>query len=111
MRLIDEEFKEVRIESAKLIARLRAGDGANNDRIVEIMQALVKELCDLRYVVEGALVTCGVEPDAYDEVHRSNMSKQGRRADGKVLKGPNYSPPDPELMFPSIIEAGCEEVE
>ena len=35
---------------------------------------------------------------ALDRVHKSNMSKLGltksiRRADGKVLKGPNYTPP------------------
>ena len=34
------------------------------------------------------------------EVHRSNMSKLGEdgkpiyREDGKILKGPNYTPPD-----------------
>jgi predicted HAD superfamily Cof-like phosphohydrolase len=38
--------------------------------------------------------------DIFDEVHRSNMSKLGPdgkplyREDGKVLKGPNYSPPN-----------------
>lgn len=37
--------------------------------------------------------------DAFKEVHRSNMSKLSdgkpvRRHDGKILKGPNYSPPD-----------------
>lgn len=37
---------------------------------------------------------------AFREVHRSNMSKLGtdgrpvRRLDGKILKGPNYSPPN-----------------
>jgi len=37
--------------------------------------------------------------EAFLRVHRSNMSKLGadgrpiRRADGKVLKGPNYQPP------------------
>ena len=37
--------------------------------------------------------------EALDRVHKSNMSKLGldgtpiRRADGKVLKGPNYQPP------------------
>jgi hypothetical protein len=37
---------------------------------------------------------------AFKEVHRSNMSKLGEdgtpvlREDGKVLKGPNYSPPN-----------------
>ena len=35
-----------------------------------------------------------------DEVHASNMTKLGadgrpvRRADGKILKGPDYRPPD-----------------
>jgi predicted HAD superfamily Cof-like phosphohydrolase len=35
-----------------------------------------------------------------DRVHKSNMSKLGEdgkplyRADGKVLKGPNYQPPN-----------------
>lgn len=39
-------------------------------------------------------------PRAFHEVHRSNMSKLGTdgkpiyREDGKVLKGPNYSPAD-----------------
>lgn len=38
--------------------------------------------------------------DVLDEVHRSNMSKLGLdglpiyREDGKILKGPNYTPPD-----------------
>jgi len=41
-----------------------------------------------------------VEDTAFAEVHRSNMSKLGpdgkpvRREDGKILKGPNYSPAD-----------------
>ena len=43
----------------------------------------------------------GIELDyCFDEVHRSNMSKLGEdgkpiyREDGKVLKGPNYKPPN-----------------
>ena len=38
--------------------------------------------------------------EAMRRIHRSNMSKLGldgkpiRRADGKVLKGPNYEPPN-----------------
>ena len=43
----------------------------------------------------------GIDLDAcFKEVHRSNMSKLGTdgkpiyRADGKVLKGPNFTPPD-----------------
>jgi len=40
------------------------------------------------------------------------MSAAGfRRADGKALKGPNYTPVDPEKMFPSIIEGTVHEEE
>ena len=114
LRLIAEEYQEVRVEFEQLLRTLRAG-AADSDEVREIMQRLVKEICDLRYVAEGALVTFGVEPEAYAEVHRSNMSKLGadgkpiRRADGKALKGPNYSPADPEKMFPSIVEGVYEE--
>ena len=108
LRLIAEEYNEVRDDLTALLRALRA-DASSAD-LHEIMQRVVKEVCDLRYVAEGALVAFGVEPVAYDEVHRSNMSKLGedgrpvRRADNKVLKGPNYSPADPDLMFPPVID-------
>jgi predicted HAD superfamily Cof-like phosphohydrolase len=102
MRIIKEEAREVR----------------------EAAQALLKELADLQYVVVGAEVSGITElPDdvaddimrvahlydmipqeildaAFFRVHESNMSKLGEdgkpilREDGKVLKGPNYAPPD-----------------
>lgn len=62
-------------------------------------QKLAKELADLLYVVYGAADVFSIPIDeVFAEVHRSNMSKLGgdgkpvRREDGKVLKGPNYSP-------------------
>lgn len=62
---------------------------------------IAKEGADLLYVTAGALLAHGIDPlAAVAEVHRSNMSKRGpggevlRRADGKVLKGPFYRPPD-----------------
>ena len=61
----------------------------------------VDAVCDLIYVLAGSLVSFGVDLDAcFAEVHRSNMSKLGEdgkpivREDGKILKGPNYTPPD-----------------
>lgn len=58
-------------------------------------------LADIDYVVCGMAWELGIPHDAVvAEVHRSNLSKLGEdgrpiyRADGKVLKGPNYSPPD-----------------
>ena len=52
-------------------------------------------------------------PAIFAEVHRSNMSKLGedgrpiRRPDGKVLKGPNFSPP----AISDILEARSPSVE
>lgn len=58
-------------------------------------------LTDLEYVVLGAGHAIGTNQDkAFDEVQRSNMSKLGEdgkpiyREDGKVMKGPGYTPPD-----------------
>ena len=58
------------------------------------------ELLDA-YLAEGMQVLPDRVVDAVlDEVHASNMTKLGadgrpiRRADGKVLKGPDYRPPD-----------------
>ena len=82
--LIEEELQE-------LITGI-----AEND-IVEVADALT----DILYVVYGMGDVFGIDLDkTFAEVHRSNMSKLGEdgrpifRADGKVLKGPNYSPPD-----------------
>lgn len=116
VRLIGEEHKEYQAEARRLLAQLRflrnrGRNPANNADITVIMQALVKELCDLRYVVEGTLVAFGVEPTAYDEVHRSNMTKDSASKDGTARKGERYTAADPELMFPSIIDATCEEDE
>lgn len=62
---------------------------------------LLKELADLVYVTYGFAATFGWNLDeAVRRVHASNMSKLGDdgapiyREDGKVLKGPNYEPPE-----------------
>jgi predicted HAD superfamily Cof-like phosphohydrolase len=61
---------------------------------------LLKELCDLNYVLSGTAVVLGLDlEEAFCRVHDSNMSKLGPdgkpiyRDDGKVLKGQNYKPP------------------
>lgn len=65
--------------------------------------AVLDALTDIQYVLDGAYLSLGfhrVKNEALAEVQRSNMSKLGPdgkpiyRRDGKVLKGPNYSPPD-----------------
>ncbi|MCA9965662.1 MAG: hypothetical protein KC423_15520, partial [Anaerolineales bacterium] len=56
---------------------------------------LMHELADLLYVVYGAMWAFGIDPDPiFAEVHRANMQKAGgpRRADGKLLKPPDWQP-------------------
>ena len=79
------------------------------DEKVDLVEA-ADALADLDYVVQGSNLVFGLPAEALAaEVHRSNMSKLGtdglpiRREDGKIMKGPNYSPPD---LAPIIVAAG-----
>jgi predicted HAD superfamily Cof-like phosphohydrolase len=79
--LIDEELAEFR----------NAGERQD---LVGVADALA----DMLYAVYGAAEEYGIDLEPiFEEIHRSNMSKGqplcGCRPDGKVLKGPNYSPP------------------
>ncbi len=83
--LIQEEFDEY-------VGAVIRGD------LIEIADALA----DLTYVVVGTAAEHGLTrfDEIFAEVHRSNMSKLGPngqpilRPDGKVLKGPDYTPPN-----------------
>lgn len=58
---------------------------------------MVDALCDILYVVYGTGVSLGVDLEPiFAEVQRSNMTKDGGGQDsgGKVIKGPNFNPPD-----------------
>ena len=88
--LIVEEFKEF-LESDGFLFR----NGAN------VQEDCLKELADLVYVCYQYAENMRWDLDeALNRVHESNMSKLGDdnkpiyRDDGKVLKGPNYKPPD-----------------
>ena len=82
--LIAEEFREF-----------------NNAVANEPYENELKELADLVYVCFQYAENMEWDlEEALHRVHRSNMSKLGvngkpiRRADGKILKGPNYAPPE-----------------
>jgi len=88
--LIVEEFKEFLEAEGDLF---RSGSPPK--------EHCLKELADLVYVCYQYAANMGWFLDeALDRVHKSNMSKldeDGKpiyREDGKVLKGPNYKPPD-----------------
>ena len=71
-------------------------DAAKKKAMVEMIDGIT----DLLYVVVGTAVAFGIPIDtAFERVHASNLSKLGEdgkpiyRKDGKILKGPNFFPP------------------
>ena len=67
----------------------------------ECYEYALKELADLVYVCFQYAENMDLDrEEATDRVHKSNLSKLGldgkpiRRRDGKVMKGPNYQPPN-----------------
>ena len=104
MSLLREELREVEEEAGNIEDVIYQGviEGeVSQEDLKRVKAALLKELCDLQYVLSGFVVTFGLPCDeAFKRVHESNMSKLGPdgkpiyREDGKVLKGPNYKKPD-----------------
>ena len=94
-KLIVEEFKEFLEAEGMLFMH-----GRNHQ------EHALKELADLVYVCYQYAQNMGWFLDeALNRVHLSNLSKldeDGKpiyREDGKVLKGPNYKPPDLSDLF------------
>lgn len=111
-RLIREEYGEVMTELDSLhdslldeevrssVQKSGVGQKASYQKIAEAKERLLKELSDLKYVIEGTIVSFGWNgEEAEKRVHGSNMSKANaegtfqRDMDGKILKGPNYKRP------------------
>ena len=98
LRLPDEALAELR---AHLIFE-EAGEVSDALLVSERLSYIAKELADLLYVTFGTAVSLGIDlGPVFEEVHRSNMTKDpaDRRSDGKILKGPNYIPPDIESVL------------
>ena len=96
--LIEEEAAEFLEAADEVFA-----DPENDKRREE----LLKELCDLVFVCYQFAAAFNLDLDeALRRVFESNMSKldeHGKpifRADGKVLKGPNYEPPNLNGLYP-----------
>jgi predicted HAD superfamily Cof-like phosphohydrolase len=100
-RLIREEAGEFLVAADECFA-----DPEDTKRREEV----VKELSDLVFVCYQFAATYNIDLDkAMTLVFESNLSKldeQGKpiyREDGKVLKGPNYQPPDLSECLPNPI--------
>ena len=95
---ISQERVEMRIDILREeIEELEAAMEEQN--FVEIGDAIIDSI----YILIGHALEFGFAHrlvECFDEVQRSNMSKLGAdglpmyRQDGKIMKGPNYSPPN-----------------
>ena len=89
-RCLQEEYDEA---SEAIVEYLNAPSNETREHVA-------KELADLQYVVSQMALYLNINlEDAFSRVHESNMSKlvDGKplfRQDGKILKGPNYLPPN-----------------
>ena len=102
---IGEERTKLRFELMKEENEEYQTAVQNND-IVEIADSLG----DMLYILCGTIIEHGLQykiEEVFDEIQNSNMSKLGAdgkpiyREDGKVLKGPNYFPPNiAKILFP-----------
>ena len=79
-------------------------EAAQNGDVVEVADALG----DMLYILCGTIIEHGMQnviDDVFEEIHRSNLSKLDEngdpiyREDGKVIKGPNYFPPNLKKFF------------
>jgi predicted HAD superfamily Cof-like phosphohydrolase len=86
-------YKLLKEENEKYLKACEKGD------LVQILDAVT----DMLYVLYGTIIAHGFEnviDKSFEEIHESNMSKLGedgkpiKRLDGKIIKGPNYFPPN-----------------
>lgn len=104
LNLIAEEFLELLVAAGcqtghlrEEVAKALAKDRIHGFDMVEVADGLG----DLAYVIEGMSLELGIDSEAVmNEIHRSNLSKLGDDGKpvynevGKVIKGPNYTPPE-----------------
>lgn len=104
--LIAEEFAELTgaiygPQARRIIEdRIALVQGYSDHRTRDVVET-ADALADMVYVIYGMALESGIPlDDILEEVQRSNMSKLGEdnkpiyRADGKILKGPNFSEPN-----------------
>ena len=104
-KLLVEECTEVVAELQTMQMELERGKPITKEQWAK----LLKELCDLQYVLSGTVVSfnaiVGSFTPAFNRVHSSNMSKLDDEGNpvlnsyGKVTKGPNYKAPDLEDLI------------
>ncbi len=103
----DENMKNIRLRGRVMLEEVKEWQVEAEYNMPIDKRA--KELADILYTVFGTVIAEGLQDQierVFDAVHESNMSKLGadgkviKRADGKVLKGPNYKEPDLSFLTP-----------
>lgn len=95
-KLLNEELIELNMEIDYLLEEIKVFGAPK----AETKAKMYKELADLQYVLSGMVVALGIPmQEVFSRIHKSNLSKlvEGKplkREDGKLLKGPNYIPPE-----------------
>lgn len=100
--LLLEEVLEFIAACGLTIYKDEDGYHVTEDKLGEVdIVEMADALGDIRYVTDGANLVFGFPQEKIlVEIHESNMSKLGVdgkpivRADGKILKGPNYFKPN-----------------
>lgn len=91
-----EKFSGIDLEQFKVRHKMlkeEYQEYVNAGSIIDIVDAFA----DMIYVIVGTMLVLGIDPDAvFEEVHRSNMTKDGknRNAEGKILKDDKFIAPN-----------------
>jgi len=108
VELLSEELLELKSALSDAAVAIYAFENGlvsefTRKKILDATVAAFDALLDIQVVLDGAFLSLGFhryKAAGLAEVHRSNMSKLGEdgkpiyREDGKILKGPNYTPPN-----------------
>lgn len=97
-KLIREEYEETDNALYALFSSLGEEENGLSERAARV--AVLDGICDSIFVLIGTAQALGMDLErAMEQVFWSNMSKLGEdgkpiyREDGKVLKGPHFTPP------------------
>lgn len=91
-KIVMLRHKLIKEESRELMDAIRC------DNMIEIADGCA----DIMVVTIGTALAYGIPiNNVFLEIHESNMTKEGKREDGKVTKGPNYRAPDLQRILKS----------
>ena len=105
---MDPTFPSHKVQLMRVQALIEEVAELAHDIGRENMTGILDALCDIQYFLDGTFLAFGLadhKMPGMREVHRSNMTKLGedgqpiRDKSGRVVKGPNYEPPDLERVL------------